>query len=319
MGVWALRPLGLTIGFGLLVARAAAILARSFSCEDSRDVGVVAAAVAVPYAVLSALLALIAGSGSLKPSIGVAFLCAAVIGGLAATIGAFRGAGQTTAVWGAMRADLRLSLQASGTAGFVLLGAATLLAIGSVLSHSSQFGDSLRSYRGASGQFSMILLSLFLLPNAIIFALSYIVGPGFAIGSGTSVAYGGAHVGATPALPLLAAVPTGKAPFQIVALCLAVLVVASVLGGWRIAKAPDLTLQDQLRIVLVSAVVLGVGAAALTGIAGGSAGPGRLREVGPSPWQVGLTLAGEMAVVAGLVVLVVSWSAPVRDRIADYR
>jgi hypothetical protein len=143
----------------------------------------------------------------------------------------------------------------------------------------------------------MTLLSVLFLPNAVLFAVGYIAGPGFAIGSGTSVAYGGAHLAAMPAFPLLAGVPTGAAPWQIRVFFIAAITAAGVAAGWRIVlRGTDV--REQLRRALLAGGVFGTLAAAMVGFAGGPAGPGRLGAVGPSPWQVGLMTAAEVAVVA---------------------
>ena len=48
-------------------------------------------------------------------------------------------------------------------------------------------------------------------PNAIVWAISFTLGPGFAFGAGTMVAPTGAALGQLPAFPLLAALPQGGA------------------------------------------------------------------------------------------------------------
>jgi hypothetical protein len=59
--------------------------------------------------------------------------------------------------------------------------------------------------------------------------------------------------------------------------------------------------------VFAAAALAGAIAAALVAVAGGPAGPGRMAAVGASPWQVGVVLAGEIAFVATLVALPLSW------------
>ena len=172
----------------------------------------------------------------------------------------------------------------------------------------------------------MVALSLLCLPNAVLFALSYLIGSGFAIGTGTSVSLGASHVGAVPAFPLLAAVPAGRAPAWVVALCVITVVGAGVAVGWRIAtrsgtvghgaksRADRLNVADQVRAAMLAAVGIGVAAAILVGFAGGPAGPGRLRAVGPSPWHVGITVSVELGIVAALVVLACSFVARYQPR-----
>jgi hypothetical protein len=173
-----------------------------------------------------------------------------------------------------------------------------MLAMGSLIAHAHRFGSAVSSYHSGPGEFSMTLLSVLFVPNAVCFAASYIAGPGFAIGSGTAVSYSGAHLGAMPTFPLLAAVPSGPAPWQIRVFFVAVILAAGVAAGWRIVQPVGLEVKEQLRRALLAGAVFGTVAAVLSAFAGGPAGPGRLVAVGPSPWQVGLLTSAEIAVVA---------------------
>src|SRR6476659_4428082 len=55
----------------------------------------------------------------------------------------------------------------------------------------------------------LLLAQLAYIPNAIIWAVAYSLGPGFAFGTGTVVAPTGSALGAVPVFPMLAALPTG--------------------------------------------------------------------------------------------------------------
>jgi hypothetical protein len=306
-GALTLPPLGLTLVLGSLVARATAIVARGTRCSDVRDFSVIVTSVALPYGIFATVLAVATPSTTIRPSAGAAFVCAVLVGGVFAAIGAARGAGVTRLAWRSIPTDLRVSLRAAGAAAAVLLVAATLLTFGSLLVHAHRVGTIVNSYSGTAGVFSMLLLSLLLLPNAVVFSVGYLAGPGFAVGAGTSVALGGSQVGAMPALPLLATVPAGPAPLPVLIASVIVLVAAGGLAGWRVARSSTLNLQGQVKSALVAAAALGIGAALVVGFAGGPAGPGRLSAVGPSPWQVGLAVTGEIAVVATIVVLASAW------------
>jgi hypothetical protein len=301
-GALTIPPIALTVLAGLLVARGAALIARSTDVVDRAGLGRIVAAVTLPYAVLAAILAAVARSSSLRPSIGAAFVCATLIGGVAATIGAAKGGGLIGVAWRAVPVQMRRSLEAAGAAGGVLMGAAILLAMGSLIAHAHSFGSALGSYHSGPGEFSMTLLSVLFIPNAVCFAAAYIAGPGFAIGSGTAVTYAGAHLGPMPAFPLLAAVPSGPAPWQIRVFFVAVILAAGTAAGWRIVQPAGLDVKEQLRRVLLAGAAFGTVAAVVSAFAGGPAGPGRLVAVGPSPWQVGLLTAAEIALVAAAFV-----------------
>jgi hypothetical protein len=307
-GALTIPPLGLTLLLALLLARATAIVTRASNCTERGDLGIVVASVTAPYAVLATAVAALSPSSSIRPSVGAAFVCAVIVGGVSATTGAVRASGLRGELWRALPLDLRAAFEAVGAAVAVLIGAATVLTVGSLLAHGHEFWATLRTYHGSAGEVSMVVLSLLLLPNAVMFSLAYLVGPGFAVGAGSSVALGGSHVGAMPALPLLAAVPTGRAPLPVLLICIAAVVLAGVAAGWRLVRRPALGLANRVRSGLLAGAALGIGAAVLVGLAGGPAGPGRLSAVGPSPWQVGLTVAVEVAVISLIVVLAAAWA-----------
>jgi hypothetical protein len=310
-GALTLPPLALTIGLGLLLARGAAIVARQSRCSDARDVGTVVGAVVAPYAVLAAVIAALSPSSTLHPSIGAAFICAAIVGAGFATIGAVRGAGPGV-IGFVIPEDLREALGAARASALVLLGAATVLAVGSLIAHGHDFATIVNGYRDSPGKLAMVGLSILFIPNAVLFALAYLVGPGFAVGTGTSVGLGGVHIGAVPAFPLLAAVPTRAASAPVIALSVLSIVAAGLLGGWRLQRGSGAgrPLADRMRQAILSGAMVGLAAAVLTGVAGGPSGPGRLRAVGPSPWRVGLMVTVEiagMAIVVALASAAIGW------------
>jgi hypothetical protein len=301
-GALTIPPMLLTLSIGALIARGAAIIARSAECREIRDIGAIAGAVTAPYAVMATLLAVLAPSASLRPSIAAAFINSLVIAFIAAAIGATRGSGLAGSTWRAMPAETRSVLAGGVRASAVLFGAATVLAVGTLLAHLHEFGSIAGDYNGGAGAFAMAALSVLMVPNAVCFAVGYISGPGFAIGSGTSVTYTSVHLGAVPAFPLLAAVPNGAAPRQIMALFLAAVVGAGVVAGLRVARVTEAALRTRLQLAALVGVVVGVVVTAIVGFAGGPGGPGRLSSVGPSPWQVGFATAAEVAVTAAITV-----------------
>jgi hypothetical protein len=304
-GTIAIAPLGLTILLGLLLARFARVLSRDASSQDLGAVAAMVIAVSLPYAGIAAGLAYLARTDALKPSPVTTFVAAAIFAVVATTIGGLRGAGQWPAVRDRLPDPVRHGVAAAGTAIGVLVAMSTVLTIAAVVDHWSLVDNSLSGYGNGSGQFTMGLLSLWLIPNAALFTSAYLSGAGFALGAGSSVSLGTAHVGATPALPLLAAVPHGGAPWPIVALAFVSVVGAAAVAAWWVRRSEQ-ELVPQLRAAATLAVVVAAGMAALAALAGGPVGPGRLSAFGPSPWRVGLLTAAE---VAGPVVLFVAAQA----------
>jgi hypothetical protein len=164
---------------------------------------------------------------------------------------------------------------------------------------------------GPAGAALLLLAQLAYAPNAIIWAVAYVLGPGFAFGAGTVVAPTGSALGALPIFPMLAALPSGTksaGPAWVTVLILAMPYLAGVFAGIvtvRITPTP----------VTEAAALWGFAAGAATGalaglaaaFAGGSLGDGRLAAVGPSGWQVGLLAILEIGVTAALTAAAANW------------
>lgn len=297
-GTIAIPPLLLTAGFAFLVARAAAVLARGQGVDDVAGVGVVALAVGLPYAALATFVAAAAHSAAVRPSPFAALGTGLLLGCAAAAWGAARGAGLVREAWRRLPHLVRVPLGAGAAAVAVLLAGATLLLIAGLLAHATEVLHAARVLGGGGvAATGLVLLDLALLPNAAVCVLGYLAGPGFAVGAGTSISVSGAHAADLPALPLLAAVPSGPAPFAVQVLGIAVLVVAGTVAAWLVAR-DGRPLLASMGLAALAGIAAGVVAVVVAALAGGPAGPGRMSVVGTSPWQLGLVVAGEVAVVA---------------------
>jgi hypothetical protein len=161
---------------------------------------------------------------------------------------------------------------------------------------------------GAGGAALLLLAQLAYVPNAIIWAVAYTLGPGFAFGVGTAVTPTGSVLGAVPAFPMLAALPTTVGPAWVPVLVLAMPYLAGLFAGVvtvRIAPTPV------LEAAPLWGFAAGAAAGALAGLAaafsGGPLGDGRLAEVGPSGFQVGLVAILEVGVTAALSAAAANW------------
>src|SRR5205085_8793710 len=95
----------------------------------------------------------------------------------------------------------------------VLAAAGSVLTAASLAVHLPQVrvaSDALSP--GVGGAALLLLAQLAYVPNAIVWAIAYTLGPGFAFGTGTVVAPTGSALGAVPVFPMLAALPTGIRP-----------------------------------------------------------------------------------------------------------
>lgn len=137
------------------------------------------------------------------------------------------------------------------------------------------------------------LTQLALLPNAIVWTLAWMLGPGFALGTGTSVGPLGTELGPVPTVPLLGAIdPQPQAwALAIVAVPLLGALAVGALARQR-ADAEDATWWELLVIAAGGALVTGLGVAALAAISIGGVGPGRLAATGPDALLTGGMAAG---------------------------
>jgi len=300
-----LLPLGLVLLPGLLLWRAGGWVVRAGGIRRLRHVGQAAVALAVPYGVLAAGLALASRSklesSSLPQAACWGFLLALVAGGL--------GGARALAPWRQLIALLPLRARSVvvGVAGSLasLAAAGSLVACISLAMHlreAVRLADGLAP--GTVGALLLLLLQLGYLPNAIVWAIAFTLGPGFAFGSATVVAPTGSALGRLPAFPLLAALPPGlhaNLPGFLAPVVLALPYLAGGVGGMLIVRGPGPLALDAaplrgLACGAVSGVLLGLLAAA----SGGPLGDGRLAAVGPSPWQVCLVSALEIGIAAAV-------------------
>ncbi|TDC80221.1 hypothetical protein E1193_17815 [Micromonospora sp. KC606] len=306
-------PLGLVpLALGALafwrLIRAGVHVSRAMSARgrrSPRQALTAAVAVGVGYASLGVLAALLVGSGGLRVSPVRAGLTCALVGALGALVGAVR----TTGVAGLLAehapAPLRDAVRTGLVAGLLLFGAGAGAAGLAVATGGGDAADMLGAYRtGVAGQAGITLVSLAYAPNATVWSTAYLLGPGFAVGTGTAVRTSEVTVGALPAVPLLAGLPSGPVDGLGAAL-LAVPVLAGMAAGWllarRLSRAPgDERAEPRWSALLVPAALAGPVAGLLVALAagasGGSLGGGRLAEIGPVPWQVGLVATAVVAV-----------------------
>ncbi|MBR8743154.1 DUF6350 family protein [Nocardiopsis sp. MG754419] len=313
-GQISLLPMGLVLLPGLLLYRFGRWLARTCEIERLRHVYRAALAIAGPYAAIAGTLALLAHTDAVEPSMPRALLTGFVIAFVAGGLGVLR---QLMRDKGVAVGDL-LDLMPGRTRSLLvgmLVSAGTLLAGGLLLflvALAMSFDEVLEITRtlapGAVGGALLLIVQLAYLPNAVVFAVCYALGPGFAVGTGTLVAPTGISVGALPALPMLAALPANGAAPMLSLAALAVPFVAGTLGGILTQRnAPDVVGEAAPLWGFVCGVTTGILCAALAGFAGGSLGAQRLTDVGPSAWQVGLVAALEVGVAAAVAAWIANW------------
>ncbi|TQJ29600.1 DUF6350 family protein [Microbacterium sp. SLBN-146] len=164
------------------------------------------------------------------------------------------------------------------------------------------------SHVDALGATLVTLGQLAYLPTLVVWAISFIAGPGFAIGAQTTVGPAGTQVGVLPGIPVFGAVPDTATPWLLLLALLPVAVGA--FAGWiarsRLATVSDTdhdAMAPRLAIVLGIAVVPAALIALLAFLASGALGPGSLAQVGPAPGPVALAVGLEAGLGAAILLL----------------
>lgn len=193
---------------------------------------------------------------------------------------------------------------------FLLMVSSILLMIALIVG----WVEVLRLYQALSlsflGGLMLTLGQLAVLPNLIVFGMSWISGAGFSIGAGSYVSPLASQLGPLPALPVFAALPTGGFERGIV---FALLPVIGAMIATLLARKSTQKMRWEFATSLSAAAVLAVFSAsvaatlsfALAVLASGSLGPGRFVEVGINPLQFALVIFVEVLVPVFFVSLVV--------------
>jgi len=318
-------PVGVTItalGVAVLTVVLGARAGRAIAETPHRLTGVLTAVGAV--AVLSTLLTLSARHPSAEPSLVQGILLPTLVYAVPLVASAEvarrrRGAAPDVVTETVLQTVGRLpevARRVTGVALRVALGSvAGLLAVSAVavaVLLVTSYADVIALYEAAHagylGGLALTLGQLALLPVLVLWAASWFVGPGFALGTGSDVSPLGTTVGPLPGVPVLGALPTQDWSFAFVGIL--VPVVAAFVTA-TLLRPRVLTALGQ-HVGPVARALVGVGAGAVGGLvvgllaatAAGSVGPGRLAEVGPAPVVVGAIAALEFAVAAALALLV---------------
>lgn len=209
------------------------------------------------------------------------------------------------------RVPLGVRVGIDGTVRGAVGAVAGLLAVAAVvtaLAIAFSFAGMIALYESVHAQVLggavLTVAQLAILPNAVLWTASWLVGPGFAVGTGSAVGPFATVVGPVPPIPLFAAIPADTSPIGWFALL-------APLGAGLIA---GMLTHRRIRGVLRdwSAVLVGIGSGLLGGLiigllagwSAGAGGPGRLADLGPDGVQVGIWAAVQfsVAIVVGMLV-----------------
>ena len=281
-------PLALSL-FLLHVAWRAGRWAATTSAPPEDDRATVMAGVVLGgvYLVVTVVTCILAASPAATPGFGRAVLGSLVVSG-AGMLGLASGAGRL-ATWSQRVPGWLRSVAFGAAAGFLLLVAASavLVAVRVALGLNGA-ATVLSELHLQPGDYVMYaLVTLAVVPNAVLFGSAYLLGPGFAVGAGTAVSPSLVSLGPMPAFPLLSALPdSGPTPSWVVGL-VAVPVLAGAAGAVLAQRSYGVTAWDSAAL---RGFGCGLGAAVVTtlavALAGGSVGSDRLADVGAPVGEV---------------------------------
>ncbi|MCD2441732.1 DUF6350 family protein [Agromyces sp. SYSU K20354] len=319
------EPFPITIallGFALLSVAAGRRIGRRSAAGGHSITGSVAAVVV--YAAVGCALALVAGADVARASVGQATLLPAFTVAIGVAIGAvaetLREPSPTDIAGGFLRERLSqlppgvldaigAAVRIGAGAAFALLGvAAVFVAVLITLDYATIAGLSQSLGAGIDGSIALVVGELAFLPNLVVWTAAWMLGPGFALGTGTIVAPGGTLLGPVPGIPLLGAIPGAAPVFGV--LWLLVPVLAAFIGARLVLGEPPSGWPGAGPVAPVDVmpwwrpIAVGAGAALVAALvmgllawwSGGAVGPGRLAGVGPDVWAV----AGIAAATVGI-------------------
>ncbi|MFB6726138.1 DUF6350 family protein [Kribbella sp. NPDC056345] len=319
-GTISIAPLGLTLFFAWCLYRGGKSAARSSAADHTKDLILLSAVYAGVYGLGGLIVALLTADGAVHVSPLSAFLGTASLALVAGTIGVLVESGAAADIADATPPGLRDAVPAAAAAVLTVIAVASVLYGVLLAIHFSRVTAMLELLdAGVIGSVVLFALCLMLVPNMVLYGVSFLAGPGFQLGTGTTIAPTGVDVGNLPALPLLAAVPAdGSTPTYLLVLTALVPLGAGAMAGLVVVRRGR---EEQHADALgwdafalrggIAALLAGIAFYLLMALSGGSAGPGRMASVGiPAALAAAGVLTAGMAIGAAITAAVVAARRP---------
>jgi len=262
------------------------------------------------YVVVAVVVGVLASRSAADPSLGRAVLGALLVAGLSGGSGLAVGSGRLGA-WLDRAPAWAGDVLTGALAGLLwLLGAGAVLVAVSLLVSFNEAANVLSGLHLSAGDaVSYLVVMALFAPNAVLLGVSYLAGPGFAFGTGTTVSSTAVSLGVVPAFPLLAALPDDGPTPGWLRLLIAVPALAAAIGVGTVLRGRPPVAHDLAALRGAAAGFLaGVLTTLLVSLAGGPLGDGRMADVGAPVAEVLVFTTGLMS-VGGLLgaVLVNAW------------
>lgn len=277
-------PLGLTLLSAWALHRSGRWAARraGLSVPDVRAALTLAALLAAAYTFVALVVAVLAAHPAAEPGMVRAGAGALLLALGAGGTGVLAGSGHVGRLLDTGPAWVRAVLAGALATTLLLVAASSVLVAVALLADFGTAATVLsRLHADGAGGLMYTVVGAAFVPNALALTLGYLLGPGFAVGTGTLVSPAAVMLGPVPAFPLLAALPDdGATPGWTTAL-LGVPVVLAAVGVVLVGRLAPVTRFDHGALRGLGA---GLGAALivtlLVALAGGAVGPGRMADVG---------------------------------------
>ena len=277
-----LTPWGLTLVCLLVTFRTARRVGRSGGVDGPRSLAAGSGVLVAGYLVVAVVVAVLASTHDVQPDLIRTAVGALLVATLAGGTGLASGAGMVRPWWGQLPETPRAMVVGGLSSALLLVGVASVAVTVGLVWHLGTAATVLsRLHADVAGGLLGTVLVASLAPNAVLLATSYLLGPGFAIGTGTLVSPSAVLLGPVPAFPLLAALPGQPLPSPWATLLLGLPVLVGAVGtGLVVRVLPAAGYEIAAVRGLGAGALAGVLVAALATLAGGAAGPGRMADVG---------------------------------------
>jgi hypothetical protein len=263
------------------------------------------------YAVVAVVVATLAAGSTADPSVPRVLAWTIAMTALVAAPAIAVGSGRA-AIWAAfLPATVRAGAAVAGAVlrAFLLTSALVfLVALAVSFDDAATLTSQLHPSPSEAGLYALVNAAF--MPNAALFTGSYLLGPGFAVGGATLVSPGAVVLGPLPLVPLLAALPAVGTPAGWVGSLMLLPPLVAAVAAYRTLRRRPLSWDQVALAGCGGGLVAGIGFAVLASVAGGAAGPGRMRFVGPFVRDVlvhGVPACGIGALLGAGVVALLAW------------
>ena len=271
-------PLGATVLCIGLVAVTAAWVAS----EPVEELGAFSATTAGALGVIAGIASSATNSGDIHTSVVRSAFGAFAVGGLGAAFGAGVRHRSADRLWFTANQDVRAVVRAAVPGVLAVLAASAGIVLVLLVLHLPRASDLWAALDpGFGGGFALAVICVLAAPTLVLWTAAALIGPGFQLGTHTSVDLTGAQLGSVPGLPILAALPSpGAFPGWVIVLNLIPLA-AGMLAGWRVDKGGREDILVKAGLGAAAGAVAGFLLGVLVAVSGGAIGPGRMADAGP--------------------------------------